>query len=358
MKVYIAAVSSETQNVGSLITLYGLDKRAGDELFIEYRTRGDVARESLLENFRKRNEFDAYLALDADQRHPPNMLERLREDMETHNLDMVCAHYYRRETKLIQSLCYEVGDGTYPFIPYLDPPRDGLHEIAWTGLGCVLIHRRVIEAVWATLPEGQTPFAIGTLPNEANDYANWGSDVRFFIMARRLGFKLWLDASLESLHAVTLWLGHKSADKLINYTEWANSAHDLWEERLKIHGMNIEAINQRMRILEARRLGLFQQAEPLKNDESKIPELQQVTVAIYEMDGRIKECMAWLEVMQKYPRITKPEDLPTTETMPAQDHSAEGTTPAEVAKIRGDMYRENAAEIVEQLPELKGNGRR
>jgi hypothetical protein len=122
--------------------------------------------------------------------------------------------------------------------------------------------------------------------------------------------------------------------------------------------MNIEAINQRVRILEARRLGLFQQAEPLKGKEDKIPELQQVTVAIYEMDGRLKECMAWLDVLQKYPRITKPEDLPTTETMPAQDHSAEGTTPDEIAQVRGEMYRENAAEIVDALPELKGNGRR
>jgi hypothetical protein len=358
VKIYMGAVSSETQNVGSLTSLYDMQRRPGDELFIEYRTRGDVARESLLENFRKRPEFDAYLALDADQRNKPDMLERLRTDMETHNLDMVCAHYYRRETKLIQSLCYPIGDGTYPFLPYLNPPREGFHELAWTGLGCVLIHRRVIEAVWATLPAGQTPFAIGTLPSEANDHANWGSDVRFFLMARRLGFKLWLDAGIESLHAVTLWLGHKSADKLIGYQEWADAAHPLWEERVKLHGMNIEAINQRVRILEARRLGLFQQAEPLKGKEDKIPELQQVTVAIYEMDGRLKECMAWLDVLQKYPRITKPEDLPTTETMPAQDHSAEGTTPDEIAQVRGEMYRENAAEIVDALPELKGNGRR
>jgi hypothetical protein len=327
-------------------------------MFIEHRTRGDVARESLLENFRKKPEFDAYLALDADQRHPPHMLEQLREDMEQGDLDMVCAHYYRRETKLIQSLCYELGDGTYPFLPFLNPPREGLHEIAWTGLGCVLIHRRVIEAVWATLPEGQSPFAIGTLPSEANDHANWGSDVRFFLMARRLGFKLWLDASIESLHAVTLWLGHKSADKLVDYQEWADAAHDLWQERGRLHGMNIEALRQRARILEARRMGLFQQAEPLKDKADKIPELQQVTVAIYEMDGRLKELSAWLEVMEKYPAITKPADLPTTESMPPQDNSAEGANEDEVRANRAEMYREQAQEIADELPELKGNGRR
>jgi hypothetical protein len=117
-------------------------------------------------------------------------------------------------------------------------------------------------------------------------------------------------------------------------------------------------LRQRARILEARRMGLFQQAEPLKNDESKIPELQQVTVAIYEMDGRLKELSAWLEVMEKYPAITKPGDLPTTESMPPQDHSAEGSTPDEVRAGRAEMYREQAQEIADELPELKGNGRR
>ena len=356
------------QHVGSLTTLYDMQRRPGDELFVEYRTRGDVARETLLEDFHKKREFDAYLALDADQRHPADMLERLREDMETHSLDMVCAHYYRRETKLIQSLCYEVGDGTYPFLPFLNPPTEGLHEIAWTGLGCVLIHRRVIDAVWETLPKGQSPFAIGTLPNEANDHANWGSDVRFFIMARRLGYKLWLDAGLESLHAVTLWLGHKSAKKLLNYQEWADAAHPLWEERVRLNGMNLEAIKQRDRLLEAREKELEQKADEVntarenaKTDEEMQVALEhatQVSLAMYEVWGRRKELSAWVEVIQKYPQVTVPQHLPSTAAWEKQDHSAEGTTPEEIAKIRGDMYRHNAADIVSELPELKGNGRR
>jgi hypothetical protein len=354
MKVYLAAVSSETQYVGSLTTLYDLKRRKGDELFIEHRTRGDVARESLLEDFRKKTDFDAILCLDADQRHPADMLETLRDDMDTHNLDMVCAHYYRRETKLIQSLCYEVGDGTYPFMPLLHPPKEGLHEIAWTGLGCVLIHRRVIEAVWQTLPEGQSPFAIGTMPHEANDHANWGSDVRFFIMARRLGFKLWLDAAVESLHGVTMWLGHKGAEKLIDYQEWADAAHPLWEERIRLRGMNIEALKQRKTILQARKQGLWEQAQSVMGKPELQAQLDELSIALYEMDGRIKEVGAWMEVMAKYPAITKPEDLPTTATWAKQ---YEDTPAAEMKEIRDEMYRENAQEIVAELPELKGNGR-
>lgn len=359
MKVYLAAVSSETQNVGSLTTLYDLKRRPGDELFIEYRTRGDVARESLLEDFRGKKEFDAILCLDADQRHPLEMLEQLRTDMETHDLDMVCAHYYRRETKVIQSLCYELtGDGSYPFLPLLDPPREGLHEIAVTGLGCVLIHRRVIEAVWATLPPGQSPFAIGTLESEGGDSANWGSDFRFFIMARRLGFKLWLDGAIESLHGVTLWLGHKSAQKLMDYELWADIAQPLWEERIRLHGMNIEALKQRDRILEARTRELLAKGQELKDTVGLEQQAMEVALAIAEMNGRRKEVAAWAEVMEKYPRITTPDQLPTTENMPPQDHSAEGATVDEITTARAEMYRENAADIVGELPTLKGNGRR
>jgi hypothetical protein len=369
MKIYISAVSSDTQYVSSLTSVYDMARRTGDDLFIEHRTRGDVARESLLEDFRKKKDFDAILCLDADQRHPKDMLERLRTDMETHNLDMVCAHYYRRDVGLIQSLCYDLtSDGTYPFLPLLDIPREGLHEIAITGLGCVLIHRRVLEAVWATLPKGQSPFAIGTMPDEANDHANWGSDFRFFILARRLGFKLWLDAGIESLHAVTVWLGHRVADKLMDYTKWADGSQDLFEERIKLHGMNIEAINQRNRILSARRKDMDVKAlevNAMREKATTDEEMQaaynravEVSTAAFELDCRIKENNAWLEVLNKYPAILAPADLPNNVTWEKQDHSAEGTTPDEIAQIRGEMYRQNAADIVAELPELKGNGRR
>lgn len=357
MNVYLGAVSEDKQYVGSLTSLYEMKRREGDELYIEHRTRGDVARESLLSDFRKKTQFDAYLALDADQRHPKHMLEQLREDMEKYDLDMVCAHYYRRDTGLIQSLCYAVGDGTYPFLPLLPVPREGLHEIAITGLGCVLIHRRVIEAVWATLPEGANPFAIGTMPDGKDD-ANWGSDFRFFILARRLGFKLWLDAGLESLHAVTLWLGHKSADKLVDYKKWAEGSYELWEERVKLHGMNSEALRQRQRILEAHKAGLLQQSRQYIGKPDMQQQLDEISVAIYQMDGRLMEVQAWLDVAEKYPAITKPQDLPTTATMPPQDHTAEGTTPEEIQASRKEMYRENAKDIVDQLPPLVGNGRR
>ena len=320
MRVLLAAASHEVQHVGSLTSFYTIETRAGDERTIEWRTRGDMARDKFASHLLESEKYgpdDCILMLDADQRHPQDMLERLRTSMETHNLDMVCAHYYRRETQPIQSLCYTLtGDGTWPFLPMLDPPMSGLHEIAVTGFGAVLIRKKVMMAVKDAIPPGMSPVAIGPIPELEKDHQNWGADFRFFHHARKAGYRLWLDASIESLHAVPLWLGHKSAKKLINYGKWANGAQDIFTRRLELHGVNIEAVKQRLVILEARKRGFEQEYADAVQADAKRERLEKLTIAIFNMEGRIMECGAWLEWMQKYPQIERPDQLPTTRNTP------------------------------------------
>jgi hypothetical protein len=351
VKIFIAVASSETQYTKSLRSVYELTRRDGDHIFVpETASYGSVTRTVLLEAFRRSTEYDAYLALDADQKHPRDLLEHLRARMETQGLDMVCAHYYRRQTDPIQSLCYELGDGTWPYQPYLDPPTSGLHEIGSTGQGCVLIHRRVIEAVWATLPDGDNPFDIMALPEVGGDQRKFGSDMGFFLRARQLGYRLWLDADAgESLHAITIWLGHKSAAKLQNYTSWANDHQELLAERLRIHGVNAEAVRHRIRICEARQRGLVIELENARregagDDDAKVMEL---SVNLYVCEGMIKENGYWLTTFEKYPPITEAADLPTTANMPL-----EAVDVAEVLAGREAMHQENAVELVKELPRL------
>ena len=358
MNVLVCVASSEAQHVAALRSCEKVKRYDGDGYAIEWRKRGDVAREDFVESFLEAKNYDAILMLDGDQRHPEDLLAKLRIHMEN-GCDMVCAHYYLRSTKQIQSLCYELGDGTWPFIPYLDPPKKGLHEIAMTGLGCVLIHRRVVEAVSATLPKGMSPVAIAPMPDIEGDYGNWGPDFRFFILARRLGFKLWLDASVESLHATNLWLGHKSAEKLIDYHKWANGAHDLFNRRLELHGVNAEAFRQRKRILEARQRGFMAEAETYQNRErtpEEDQEFAEVSIAIYEMGGRLKEVESWIGWNEKYPKIEIPSDLPTTENTPSQP---EIVPENETRAARDEHHKANAMDLIGQLPdvEVDGNGR-
>ena len=198
MKVMIGIASHEIQHVESLRSCYLLKRGPHDEFADKWKNRGDIAREAILDRILCDDGYypdDALLLLDADQRHPFDLLEKMR----AHDLDMVCGHYYARDAENIQSMCYEIGDGEWPFKPWKNPPKKGLFQIAVTGFGCVLIKKKVLQAVKDVTPEGERTM---------------GTDFLFFYRAYQLGYKLWLDASIESEHAVTVWLNHKTAERL------------------------------------------------------------------------------------------------------------------------------------------------
>ncbi len=355
----VAVCSHEIQHVGAIRSAYLIKQQPQDRFVDEWKWRGDVARESFVKTFLLEDYFedeDAILLLDGDQKHPPDLLERLR----AHDLDMVCAHYYRRGTHPIQSLCYEIGDGQWPYLPMLHPPKEGLHEIAVTGFGCVLIKKKVLREVQEGLPPGASPIGIAALPELVGDHDNWGPDFVFFHRARQLGYKLWLDASIESLHAVTLWLGHKSAEKLIDYIDWADASMEIFEARLELHGMSLEAFKQRRRILEARLEGLAQQANELaerkdKGEEVDINQEYELSIAIYQMQGKVMEMDAWIEWAEKYPKVARPDQLPTTENTPKQNTIPDETEggQAEALKARQDVYRDQAIELAQMLPDVQ-----
>lgn len=352
MNVLIAGASSETQYVAGVNAYYDLQRRPGDKNSLQHTSIGYVSREEFVDKLLAAPDLDALLLLDVDQRHPADLLERLRDAMEAGDLDMVCAHYYRRGTSNVQSLCYPIGDGTYPQLPYLDPPTTGLHELLTTGFGCVLIHKRVVAAVQASLPAGENAVAIGPLPETTGNWDVVGQDFRFFLRARALGYRLWLLADVESLHGSTIWLGHKSARKLANYEKWADASYDLFEERLRLHGMNPQAYKQRLTILEARKRGLEQKF----NDAVAAPApdlalLQEVTVALHRMDGHLDECRAWLEWAEKYPPIEYPEQLPT------RDNTADHPTFEDAADVRQQVHTERSMELIAQLPDVGAAGR-
>ena len=116
--------------------------------------------------------------------------------------------------------------------------------------------------------------------------------------------------------------------------------------------MNLEALKVRVRELQARREGLVKQLEEAKKNKQG---LYQLSVALYEIDGRIKECEAWKEWLVKYPPIERPEQLPTTENTPAQATLNDEVSDFETAKeTRMESYRENAIDLAEMLPDADG----
>ena len=195
-KVLVGIASHELQHVESLHSCLSQVCQPEDEILISHMKRGDLAREAFANMIMSDDRYkdnDALLLLDGDQRQPFDLLERLRK----HNLDMACAHYYKRDSDTVVSMCYKLSE--YPYEPFDRPPKYGLHEIATTGFGCVLIKKKVLKAMRANTPE------------EINIMK---TDFDFFHKARKLGYRLWLDASLNSDHAVTVWLDHNTAERL------------------------------------------------------------------------------------------------------------------------------------------------
>ena len=200
MRVFLAGVSGSMQHIKSLDSIWNdLVTREGDEFGFRYGGVGWATRMELCDIFLSQPKFDALFMIDMDMKFPSDALEKLR----SHDLDMVSGHYFHRRTDPMASVVQVEKDGK--LIPLMEIPIGGIQEIATTGMGCLLIKREVIEAV-AKIPKIVHPFIPGPIPEVYGWDMHFGQDNRFLMYARGLGYKLWLDASVECPHACTVWL--------------------------------------------------------------------------------------------------------------------------------------------------------
>lgn len=245
MKVYVAGLSGERQYLKSLNSFHDLLIGSGDVKHLPQKAmRGDQTRMAFCDSFLQ-SERDALLMLDCDMVHPPDLLERLR----AWNKDMVTAHYWKRSAPM-ESVCSVSPDGTWPYLPLNmnDAPNEGLFEIASTGFGAVLIKRGVIEQVAKAVGAEGHPFALGPMPEMTNgENAHLGSDMRFFHKARELGYNLWLDCGVESLHAATFWMSRQLYERL-REPEW--EGQQLWllhQLNKRMYGDNLKTVEIKLK---------------------------------------------------------------------------------------------------------------
>ena len=336
MRVYIAGATEARQYVKSYRSFVNLIREPGDEAFEPKEfSRGDVTRIQYGEEFLRRKEFDAILLLDLDMIHPPDLLQRLR----AHDLDMVTGHYFKRGSKPMMSVC-SVGD-EWPYEPMFDIPSSGLHEIANTGFGNILIKREVVEAVNATLEKREPVFALGPMPELTGDHGSFGSDFRFLRKAKDLGYKLWLDASLESAHAATVWQTRALYEILRPHQmrEWS----EYWSKHLGayggLHGMDKQAAQMRLKQLE---VALKQARDQAAKWEDKIKVIEG-QIAEREFDTKIDA-----QKPMKLPVLSKEE----VDRLVAKRHEVPGGhDPEEVKEAREKIYQREAQEFVDELQE-------
>ena len=184
--------------------------RPGDRKMYRSGGRGDVERTVAAKQFMD-SDCDALMLCDLDQKFPVNALEQLR----AHDLDLVTGHYMFRTTRHLKSIwMWSTEPQNWPYLPFIKPPTSGMHKLASTGMGCLLIKREVFEEVSHMLPPGANPFEIGKIPEIAYYQTNFGSDYRFLYFAHKLGYELWGDADVDCPHASTMWLTRDTIFKL------------------------------------------------------------------------------------------------------------------------------------------------
>lgn len=135
-------------------------------------------------------EADYVLWLDSDMTFAPDILERMMAVMDEHkDIDILSGLYFRRSTPFTPVAFdkLEAGeDGNLVFEDMKEIP-DGLKEIAGCGFGCVLMKTDClfdaeIKGAWFT------------------PMLNAGEDCAFCIRARKAGYKIFIDPSIEFGH--------------------------------------------------------------------------------------------------------------------------------------------------------------
>lgn len=278
MRVFVAGVSSESQYVKSIMSFYAMKLRDGDIRTIDFGKPGIHARRNVGSLFEQDTKYDALLLVDLDMIFPEDMLEKMR----THDLDIVSGHYFRRRTDPMMSVMH-VDRGQWPYIPMLDPPTEGLHEVASCGFGAILIKREVYMAVKEFLAPGGHPFDEGPLEWVTGDKGNFGADMRFSAVARKLGYIVWMDASIECPHGHTVWLTKKLYDQLGHRDKHAQNWATIFQTSKELHGMNRQTAQIRIEQLEMARKEIHE--ELLKAQE----QANFLKTRLVVVDGQIAE---------------------------------------------------------------------
>jgi len=346
MRVFVIGVSTEKQYVNGILSFRDLIIGANDTLAVHHGATGLYARKAGCTEFLESKEHDALFMLDLDMTYPKDALKRLRE----HDLDMVSGHYYKRQLQPMFSVVDVSPDGTWPYIPLLDVPQSGLHEIASTGMGCVLIKRHVIEAVAGKLPPLSHPFDQGPLEWLTDSNFALGQDKRFYSMARKLGYKLYLDADVRCKHAVTAWIDDEFYLRNKNTKTQAMIMSGLWLDNLGRYSVNEKTIKLRLQALELEREQLFLEFESIREGK-ELEELQPYVLKLNEYDNRMSECRDWLTGITatvKFPNAPEDQREEFMKQRVGQPDLGDGDIET-VKEVRKAIHQQEALDFVEEL---------
>lgn len=198
MRTMIAMPCMDMMHTATVISLTGL-RIKGEAKFaysvssLVYDSRNSLARQAIVEG------FDRVLWLDSDMEFEPDLLERLTEDLEQNQVDMVCAFYTTRKGKIkpvIYDKCgYNHREGSAEVIPFAntfyDYPKDSVFEVEACGFGGVLMNVSLLKEI-------EQKYGLPFAP-----ILGFGEDLSFCLRARDLGKKILCDSRIKMGHVGT-----------------------------------------------------------------------------------------------------------------------------------------------------------
>lgn len=138
-------------------------------------------------------EADYILWLDSDMVFRPDTLEKMIQTFDEHpEIDILSGLYFKRAhpfTPVLYKKLDELEDGTVDYEDYIDIP-DELFEVAGCGFGCVLMRT---DCLFMMLDEDG-------LGRWFTPLLGAGEDCAFCIRARRAGYRIFADPSVDCGH--------------------------------------------------------------------------------------------------------------------------------------------------------------
>jgi len=150
--------------------------------------------------------FTHILMLDADQKHPINIVQRLaRWVIEKPERLVVAGLYFNRREPFMPLAWFEEDDGLYQFVDW----EDGLIEdprMAGVAAGCLLISRKVFEKI-------ERPWFYhiydGAQEKKA-DFVYPTEDIGFCKKVREAGIQICIDTTIKSPHGRNAWVDEET----------------------------------------------------------------------------------------------------------------------------------------------------
>lgn len=228
MSVYIGVAGPDNDIGPCRDSIQQLSRGPDDVIVIGRGTKGYEVRQQHVNNFIESG-HEWLLMLDHDMIYAADTLTRLL----AHGVQYVSGYYLqRRYAPMLPVWFHPPADGNeWPLAPFLDIPESGrLYALGASGWGCVLLHRTVIEGTRAQVLKGEWdiieddldvwPYDLavvmralrdGDLDTLRREIRPWrgqfdrrpvGSDLRYPMLARAAGFKLWGDPDVKPGHVI------------------------------------------------------------------------------------------------------------------------------------------------------------